>query len=155
MDCIYIHWLVSLLCYSAILVFPLMLTGTLHVNLKNYHGTWTRASELQVQRSNPSTTLPPLFKKSRGSMVLYSLRGRRKKGRGRGEGEREIPLPFFPSSLSPTPYPFRRLLRRLGPIMVCEQIIWGHLSETGNLDGSALWKTKCYSHSSENFLISW
>ena len=24
-----------------------------------------------------------------------------------------IPLPFFPSSLSPTPYPFRRLLRRL------------------------------------------
>ena len=23
------------------------------------------------------------------------------------------PLPFFPSSLSPTPYPFRRLLRRL------------------------------------------
>ena len=25
-----------------------------------------------------------------------------------------IPLPFFPSFLSPTPYPFRRLLRRLG-----------------------------------------
>ena len=24
-----------------------------------------------------------------------------------------VPLPFFPSSLSPTPYPFRRLLRRL------------------------------------------
>ena len=24
-----------------------------------------------------------------------------------------MPLPFFPSSLSPTPYPFRRLLRRL------------------------------------------
>ena len=42
---------------------------------------------------------------------------------GGGGGEREkgrelplspIPLPFFPSSLSPTPYPFRRLLRRLG-----------------------------------------
>ena len=51
-----------------------------------------------------------------------SLRGRRKKGRGRGgeKGKREgslplspIPLPFFPSSLSPIPYPFRRLLRRL------------------------------------------
>ena len=46
-----------------------------------------------------------------------SLRGRRKKGRGRGEGEREKgkgnPLSFFLSSLSPTPYPFRRLLRRL------------------------------------------
>ena len=37
-----------------------------------------------------------------------------KRGGGRGEGERDpIPLPFFPSSLSPIPYPFRRLLRRL------------------------------------------
>ena len=47
---------------------------------------------------------------------ILSLRGRRKKGRGRGQGgggREKGKSPFFPSSLSPTPYPFRRLLRRL------------------------------------------
>ena len=70
------------------------------------------------------STLSPAVAKF-AHLKELSLRGRRKKGRGREEGEREkgrekgplplspIPLPFFPSSLSPTPYPFRRLLRRL------------------------------------------
>ena len=38
-----------------------------------------------------------------------------KRGRGGGREKGKIPLPFFPSSLSRTPYPFRRLLRRLTP----------------------------------------
>ena len=36
-----------------------------------------------------------------------------KRGGGGGREKGKIPLLFFPSSLSPTPYPFRRLLRRL------------------------------------------
>ena len=38
-----------------------------------------------------------------------------KRGGGGGREKGKIPLPFFPSSLSRTPYPFRRLLRRLTP----------------------------------------
>ena len=69
---------------------------------------------------------PP--RKFENHCIQSSLRGRRKKGRGRGrgreKGKREgsnpiqspIPLPVFPSSLSPNPYPFRRLLRRLHAI---------------------------------------
>ena len=54
-------------------------------------------------------------------VVLYSPRGRRKKGRGREKGKREgsgVPTtqsPLFP--FLPTPYPFGRLLRWLGPII--------------------------------------
>ena len=40
--------------------------------------------------------------------------GRKGKGKGAPLPLSPIPLPFFPSSLSPTPYPFRHLLRRLG-----------------------------------------
>jgi len=39
---------------------------------------------------------------------------RGREGKGKGASPSPIPFPFFPSSLSPTPYPFRRLLRRLG-----------------------------------------
>ena len=52
---------------------------------------------------------------------LACVTGAKRGGGGwREKGKREgslplspIPLPFFPSSLSPIPYPFRRLLRRL------------------------------------------
>ena len=70
-------------------------------------------------------------------------------------GRRKIPLPFFPSSLSPTPYPFRRLLRRLlrkvhtrhwllrfYPWQICQSLLSCRLSNSA--EGKKKWRKKTF-----------
>ena len=100
----------------------------------------SRGLELGVRGKKPSnpnpnlsSPFPPPFRQTEACKpisflcsVLACVTGaKRGVGGGREKGKREgsacskslplspIPLPFFPSSLSPIPYPFRRLLRRL------------------------------------------
>ena len=91
---------------------------------KSVSKKWMKLQSAAIARSpNPLKISLWIRNWAKNIFKIHSLCGRSKKGRGevggrKGKGKGAlplfpIPLPFFPSSLSPIPYPFRRLLRRL------------------------------------------
>ena len=81
----------------------------------NLYFSWYNLSTLSKDHTGKTM---PKWEKWYPFKVWQAQKGEGEEGgrKGKGKGPLSlfpIPLPSFPSSLSPTPYPFRRLLRRL------------------------------------------